>query len=84
MVLPDIEQLERLIKMLRSNGVMQYQSTDLNLVMSEKAPDLSESRIVKSLAEETMEDLSPEEEIERLIGYSDIPTAQPGFFEPKE
>lgn len=69
MNLPDIKQLEKLLKLLRNQGVLQYQSTDLNLVLAEKAP---EPIRVKSLAEETMseEELSPEDEIERLINWS--------------
>jgi hypothetical protein len=70
MVLPDIKQLEKLLKLLRAQGVMQYQTTDLNLVLSETAPvDIK----AKSLAEETMEELSPEEEVERLLFYSATP-----------
>lgn len=83
MTLPDVESLEKLIKMLRSNGVLQYNSTDLSLVLAEKPQDISQA--YKSLAEETMEaELSPEEELERLVGHSDIPVHQPGFFKDEQ
>lgn len=76
MNLPDIKQLRDLLKLLRSQGVLQYQSTDLNLVLSETAPA---SARVKSLAEETMEDedLSEEAELERLLYYSATPPTDP-------
>ncbi len=73
MDIPDSKALKQLLKILRENGVLQYNSTDLQLVLSE-AP-ATQTRI-KSLAEETMEDieeeLSPEQEIEKLIQYNDI------------
>jgi hypothetical protein len=67
--LPDIKHLGELLKLLRSQGVLQYQSTDLNLVLSETIPDLS---VKKSQAEEIMEsaDEDPALEIERMIDYS--------------
>jgi hypothetical protein len=70
MTLPNPKELEALLKVLRKHGVLQLQSTDLNLVLSETPP---QPLRVKSLAEETMEDqeLSPEQEIERLIAWND-------------
>lgn len=68
MVIPDIKQLKELLKLLRSQGVLQYQSTDLNLVLTE-AP----APTIKSKAAEVMDDeeeLTPEQEYERLLFYS--------------
>jgi len=70
MQLPDIKQLKDLLKLLRSQGVLQYQSTDLNLVLSENAPASLSKR---SQAEDIMsedEELTPEQEAERLLFYS--------------
>jgi hypothetical protein len=68
-VIPDIKQLRELLKLLRSQGVLQYQSTDLNLVLTE-AP----APTIKSKAAEAMDDddeeLTPEQEYERLLFYS--------------
>jgi len=36
--LPDIKALKELLKLLRSQGVLQYNSTDLQLVLSENLP----------------------------------------------
>jgi hypothetical protein len=38
MQLPDIKALKELLKLLRSQGVLQYNSTDLQLILSENAP----------------------------------------------
>lgn len=73
MVLPDVKHLEKLIKLLRSQGVLQYQTADLNLVLTERAPETPRT---KSLAEETMEELSPDAEIERLLFYSATPPTE--------
>lgn len=69
MQLPDIKALRELLKLLRSQGVMQYQSTDLNLVLSETLPAPTTK---KSQAEELMteDEEDPNAEIERLIDYS--------------
>lgn len=79
MNLPDIKALEKLLKLLRNQGVLQYQSADLNLVLAEKPPTPERT---KSLAEETAaedEGLS-EEEYNRLLFYS----AQPPLVDPKD
>lgn len=70
MVLPSPKELEKLLKVLRAHGVLQYQSVDLTLVLVEKP---ASPERVKSLAEETMEESPPEDEIERLMGYHDLP-----------
>lgn len=72
MQLPDLKQLKEMLKILRSQGVLQYQSTDLNLVLSEHAPVTT-----KSKAQEIMDDAeeeSPEAEYQRLLFYSADPT----------
>jgi hypothetical protein len=75
MDLPDLKKLKDLLKLLRAQGVLQYQSTDLNLVLSEHSP--SENTIRKSKIEEIMEsdeeELTPEQEAERLLFYSATP-----------
>lgn len=69
MQLPDIKALKDLLKLLRAQGVLQYQSTDLNLVLSELPPQTTQKR---SQAEEIFgeQDEDPALEIERLIDYS--------------
>lgn len=74
MALPNIKELKELLKLLRSQGVLQFQSPDINLVLTEAPPQSS-----KSKAEEIMQDdeLSPEEEAERILYYSAVsPTEQ--------
>lgn len=67
MALPNPKELDAILKVMRKHGALQLQSESINLVLSEQAPMADK---VKSLAEETMEELSPEEEIERLLFYS--------------
>jgi hypothetical protein len=69
MQLPNIKQLRELLKLLRSQGVLQYQSTDLNLVLSEQAPVTAKSRAAEAM-ESDEEELTPEQEYERLLFYS--------------
>lgn len=68
MNLPDIEQLRKLLKLLRSQGVLQYQTADLNLVLTEKAAAIPRFQ-VPEIADEEIE-LTPEEEAERILFYS--------------
>jgi hypothetical protein len=70
MVLPDIKALKELLKLLRSQGVLQYQSVDLTMVLSELPPQpLSQkSRATEVLeAEEEQDEIA---EMERLLFYS--------------
>lgn len=80
MQLPDVKALKELLKLLRSQGVTQYASPDLSLVLSESLPTKG-----KSVAQEIMEDaedgLSPEQEAERMLFYSAI---SPLESEPKD
>lgn len=68
MQLPDIKALKELLKLLRAQGVLQYQTTDLNLVLSETAPSTRRSQAEEIMSEE--EELTPEQEAERLLFYS--------------
>lgn len=75
MSLPDIKALKELLKLLRSQGVLQFQSADLNLVLSESMPLPPLNRKAqKELMEEMEED--PQDEIERLIDYSSRPPVE--------
>ena len=74
MQLPDIKALKELLKLLRAQGVLQYQSTDLNLVLSEHAP-ITASK-AKQTFEEAEEELTPEEEAERILFYSATPPTE--------
>jgi len=64
--LPDTKALKELLKLLRSQGVLQYQTPDLSLVLSESLP----APVQKKTEEVVEEELSPEEEAERLLFYS--------------
>jgi hypothetical protein len=66
--LPDAKKLKELLKVLRAQGVLQYQTASLTLVLAETLPQ----PFNKSGAEELMGEMedSPEAEIERLINYS--------------
>ena len=67
MALPNIKELRELLKLLRSQGVLQFQSTELSLVLSENLPVAPN----RAKAEEIIqEDLTPEEEAERILFYS--------------
>lgn len=66
MQLPDTKALKELLKLLRSQGVLQYQTPDLSLVLSESLP----APVQKKTEEVVEEELSPEEEAERLLFYS--------------
>lgn len=76
MNLPDAKALEKLIKLLRAQGVLQYQTADLNLVLSEHSQITSNNRKSRtSVTEEAQEDYldideDPAAEIERLVDYS--------------
>lgn len=76
MQLPDVKQLKELLKLLRAQGVLQYQTADLNLVLSEHLQITNR----KSKSEEVEEFLEQEEdpttEIERLIDYSSRPPVE--------
>jgi len=80
MNLPDIKQLKELLKLLRSQGVLQYQSTDLNLVLSEhlQITNRKSQSIGKGYEEELeqLNDEDPASEIERLIDYSSRPPVE--------
>jgi hypothetical protein len=71
MVLPDIKQLKELLKLLRAQGVLQYQSTDLNLVLSEIAP-VSNKKLPTTMEELEDEELSEED----LLFYSATPPTE--------
>jgi hypothetical protein len=76
MDLPDVKKLSSLITMLKKQGVLQYQSTELNLVFAESVVMAASQGKVKSLAEEAMGDepeLSEDAELERLIAWNDKP-----------
>jgi hypothetical protein len=66
--LPDIKKLKELLKLLRSQGVLQYQTTDLNLVLTERSPESTKSKASEIMEEEP--ELSPEEEAERILFLS--------------
>lgn len=73
MSLPDIKQLKELLKLLRSQGVLQFQSSDLNLVLAEHMPIPPLNRKAQKDLMEEMEEEDPASEIERLIDYSSRP-----------
>lgn len=68
MNLPDVKALKKLLELLRAQGVLQYQTSELNLVLTERAPESIKSKSVEAVEEE--EELSPEQEAERLLFYS--------------
>ena len=70
----DLKKLKELLKLLRAQGVLQYQSQELNLVLSEHwQPPRPKSADI-----EIGEEVTPtEEEIERLLFYSATPPADP-------
>jgi prophage tail gpP-like protein len=69
MQLPDSKALKELLKILRSQGVLQYQSADLTLVLTETLPSpLTKKSQIEDIMGESDED--PALEIERLIDYS--------------
>ena len=70
MQLPDIKALKELLKLLRSQGVLQYQSADLTMVLSELPPQplAQKSRATELLESEEEEDATAE--MERLLFYS--------------
>lgn len=70
MQLPDVKALKELLKLLRAQGVLQYSTPDLSLVLTE-APVTTTRK--QTDIEETIDDsLSEEEEAERLLYYSAI------------
>lgn len=72
MSLPNLKELEAMVKMLRANGVVNYNTPELQLVLTEaQAPSDH-----KQTAHEMMQDLmDTDEELteEDLIGYNDLP-----------
>ena len=70
----DLKSLKDLLKLLRAQGVLQYQSQELNLVLSE---NWQPPRAKSADAEATEEVTPTEEEIERLLFYSATPPADP-------
>lgn len=79
MTLPDVKQLKELLKLLRSQGVLQYASVDLTLTLSEQLPSPAPSRRKldrEDLEEPFGEDEDPASEIERLIDYSSRPPSE--------
>jgi hypothetical protein len=68
----EIKELKALLKLLRDQGVLQYQTAELNLVLAENAPikERYSSAATELVGEE---ELSPEEEAERLLFYSATP-----------
>lgn len=74
MQLPDIKHLRELLTLLRSKGVLQYASTDLTLTLSETAPTSPRKAVTEAFDEE--DELSPEEEAERLLFYSATPPSE--------
>lgn len=77
MNLPEIKQLRELLKLLRSQGVLQYQSTDLNLILSEKLQETKSKAVSDYEVLSDEEDLTPEQEAERLLFYSATPPSEP-------
>lgn len=75
MNLPDVKALRELLKLLRSQGVLQYQSTDLNLVLAETAPMVSKSKATEIMDEDDEEVLTPEQQMERMLFYSSDPSS---------
>jgi hypothetical protein len=71
----EIKQLKELLKLLRSQGVLQYQSADLNLVLSEHFQPPTR-RLTEAHMPEVEEELSPEEEAERMLYYSALGPTQ--------
>jgi hypothetical protein len=70
MQLPDVKALRELLKLLRSQGVLQYQSTDLNLVLSETLPEKRGRQATPDEIMEEDEHLTAEQEFERMLFYS--------------
>lgn len=68
MALPNVKELRDLIKMLRSQGVLQFNSPDISLVLTE-LPPIAKRELSSEHANES-EELTPEEEAERLLFYS--------------
>ncbi len=68
MQLPNIKDLRELLKLLRNQGVLQYQTPELTLVLNEHLPTTSNKSQAVNIIEE--QELSPEEEAERILFYS--------------
>lgn len=73
----NLKELKDLIKLLRTQGVLQYQTPELSLVLSEQAPasnykrkQEAEEGAEEPVAEVSWDDLTPEEQ----LFYSAIPT----------
>lgn len=72
----NLKDLKDLLKLLRAQGVQQYLTPELSLVLNEHAPVVYK----RSTADEELvgePELSPEEEAERLLFYSATPPATP-------
>lgn len=69
MVLPDLKQLKSLLKLLRAEGVLNYNTPELQLVLSELPPVSARSKAA-DIMESDEEELTPEQEAERILFYS--------------
>lgn len=75
MNLPDIKALKELLKLLRAQGVLQYQSTDLNLVLTEAPQTTTKSKASEIMDDDEDEVLTPEQQMERMLFYSSDPSS---------
>jgi hypothetical protein len=66
----EIKQLKELLKLLRAQGVQQYATPELTLVLGEAPVVIKRQASDVDLEEET---LTPEEEAERMLFYSATP-----------
>jgi hypothetical protein len=78
MILPSIKELKELLKVLRANGVTNYNSTDLQLVLSENftPPTSTKSKAEEIMTSEDVEEMT-QEELDRLINYSSMSPLDP-------
>lgn len=67
----ELKELKDLLKLLRAQGVQQYMTPDLTLVLNENVPVTK--RQAQAEVESDEQELSPEEEAERLLFYSATP-----------
>lgn len=70
MTLPNPKELKALLKVLRSEGVTQYASVDLTLTLSENSQATNHNRSPRTEEIADDDELSPEEEAERLLFLS--------------
>lgn len=78
MTLPSLKELRALLKILRDNGVTNYNTPELQLNLIEQAPAVSGRH--KPLADETLEDEEGQPSIEEIEAYINGTVADP----PKE